>query len=81
MYRELITANTKHLYNICAKPAQCHRRWSNIVQIVYKCIVFIGKSVVDLLNLTVHNSRMYSNFKYNASFIYSSILLSLLIIT
>ena len=34
-------ANTKHLYNICTTSAQ-RRRWSNIVQMLYKCFVFTG---------------------------------------
>ena len=35
-------ANTKHLYNIGTQPAQRLRRWSNTVQMFYKCFVFIG---------------------------------------
>ena len=35
-------ANTKHLYNICTTSAQRLRRWSNIVQMLYKCFVFTG---------------------------------------
>ena len=35
-------ANTKHLYNICTTSAQLLRRWSNIVQMLYKCFVFAG---------------------------------------
>ena len=30
----------KHLYNIWATPAQRLRRWSSIVQMLYKCFVF-----------------------------------------
>ena len=33
-------ANTKDLYIICTKPAQRLRRWSNIVQMIYKSFVF-----------------------------------------
>ena len=29
----------------CAKPTQRLRRWSNIVQMLYKCFVFAGKSI------------------------------------
>ena len=36
-------ANTQHLYNICTMSAQSLRRWSNIVQMLYKCFVFAGK--------------------------------------
>ena len=49
---ELITelrthpANTKHLYNICTTSAQRLRRWSNIIQMLYKCFVFAGQYVV-----------------------------------
>ena len=36
----LYPANTKLLYNICTTSAQRLRRWSNIVQMFYKCFVF-----------------------------------------
>ena len=36
-------ANAKHLYNICTTSAQRLRRWSNIVQMSYKCFVFAGR--------------------------------------
>ena len=39
-------ANTKHLYNICTTPAQCPRRWPNIVQMLYKCFVFAGSPII-----------------------------------
>ena len=32
-------ANTKHLHNICTTSAQRLRRWSNIVQMLYKCFL------------------------------------------
>ena len=35
----------KHLYNICKTSAQRLRRWSNIVQMLYKCFVFAGMSL------------------------------------
>ena len=35
-------ANTKHLYNLWTTSAQRLRRWSNIVQMLYKCFVFAG---------------------------------------
>ena len=37
-------ANTKHLYNICTMLGQPRRRWTYVVQILYKCFVFAGKS-------------------------------------
>ena len=39
-----IPANTKHLYNICTTSAH---RWSNIVQMLYKCFVFAGSSLLE----------------------------------
>ena len=38
-------ANTKHVYNISTTTAQRLRRWSNIVQMLYKCVVFTAMSV------------------------------------
>ena len=35
-----ITANTKHLYNICTLLDQRRRRWADVVQMIYKCVVF-----------------------------------------
>ena len=35
--------NTKHLYNICTTAAQRLRRWSNIVQMLYKCLCLLGR--------------------------------------
>ena len=35
-------ANTKHLYNICTTLAKSLRRRPNIVQMVYKCLCFLG---------------------------------------
>ena len=41
-YIEHYPANAKHLYNICATSAQRLRRWSNVVQMLYKCVVLTG---------------------------------------
>ena len=35
-------AKAKHLHTICTTSAQRLRRWSNIVQMLYKCFVFAG---------------------------------------
>ena len=43
-------ANTKHLYNICTTSAQRRRRWSNIVQMLYKCFVF-AVNLYPMLNV------------------------------
>ena len=37
------SANRKHVYNICTTSAQRLRRWSDIVQMSYKCFVFAGR--------------------------------------
>ena len=37
-----VPANTNHLYKICTMSAHRLRRWSNIVQMLYKCFVFTG---------------------------------------
>ena len=37
-----IPVNTEHFYNICTTSAQLFRRWSNIIQMLYKCFVFTG---------------------------------------
>ena len=48
-----ITANTKHLYNICTTSARRLRGWSNIVQMLYKCFVFTG------IISEMHNRQLY----------------------
>ena len=35
-----IPVNTKYLYNISTTSTQRLRRWSNIVEMLYKCFVF-----------------------------------------
>ena len=40
--------NTKHLYNICTTLYQRRRRWTDVVQMLYKCYVFTGYSECDL---------------------------------
>ena len=37
-----IPANTKHLYTICIMLDQRRRRWADVVQMLYKCFVFLG---------------------------------------
>ena len=49
--KNVIRANTKHLYNICTTSAQRLRLWSNIVQKLYKCFVF-ARMVMYLFSLT-----------------------------
>ena len=34
--------NTKHLCNICTMLDQRRRRWTDVVQMLYKCFVFAG---------------------------------------
>ena len=46
-------ANTKHLYNICTMLDQRRRRWADVVQMLYKCFVFVGM-LFFLLIYTIH---------------------------
>ena len=43
----LFTKNKMAEYNICTTSAQRLRRWSNIVQMLYKCFVFTAYDNVD----------------------------------
>ena len=38
-----LPASKKHLYNICTASAQCLRRWSNIVQMLYKYVYWVDQ--------------------------------------
>ena len=42
-----IPANTTHLYDICTMLDKRRRRWSNIIQMLYKCFVFAGMHGLD----------------------------------
>ena len=55
--RRRITANPKHLYNICTMLDQRLRRWSNIVQMPYKCFGFARIASQTLLPLKTWNSE------------------------
>ena len=51
----IFPANTKHLYNIWTTPAQRLRRWSNFVQMLYKCFVFTGLAIYfNLRDIGIH---------------------------
>ena len=38
-------ANTQHLQSVCTASAQRIKRWSNIVQMVYRCFVYTGNII------------------------------------
>ena len=42
-----IDVNTKHLYNICTTSAQRLRRWSDVIQMLYKR--FVGTDLRPVL--------------------------------
>ena len=42
MHEMCFPGNTKHLYNICTMLDQRRRRWAGVVQLLYKCFVFVG---------------------------------------
>ena len=54
-------ADTKHLYNICTTSAQSLRRWSNIVQMVYKCFVLAGIPRIVIFLLFKTEISSYEN--------------------
>ena len=54
-------ANTKHLYNISTTTAQRLRRWSNIGQMLYKCLVFTGNAPHGVLCVHRYLVRTISN--------------------
>ena len=51
-----IPANTKHLYSICTPSAQRLQRWSNIVQMLYKCL--LGREYVPPVGRDHYGSTM-----------------------
>ena len=53
-----IPVNTKHLYDICTMLDQ--RRWSDVVQMSYKCFVFAGIARCPNSPHTVRNHRTKS---------------------
>ena len=55
--RDLIPANTKHLFTICAMLDQRRRRWADVVRMLYKCFVLAGMlaraNVADIHDATI----------------------------
>ena len=45
-WRVTVPENINHLHNIYTTLAQRLRRWTNIVQMLYKCVVFTGVALV-----------------------------------
>ena len=67
LYKKAATpANTKHLYNICTTSAQRLRRWSNIVQMLYKCFVLTGTDVCLSITISTKMTKWLSNFLYRS---------------
>ena len=44
VYTDPVSTTHWYAYNICTTSAQRLRRWANIVQMLYKCFVFTGRS-------------------------------------
>ena len=65
----LVTANTKHLYIIYATSAKRLRHWSNIVQMLHKCVVLAGsypaniRQSVFVGRMLCHRLRRRPNIK------------------
>ena len=56
-------ANIKHLYNIYTTSAQRLRRWSNIVQMSYKCFMFAAWVFLDKENnMQSRDNRLFFNW-------------------
>ena len=53
-----IPANAKHLYSICTTSAQRLRRWSNIVQMLCKCLRLLVYAELSLMTNCVLFSVM-----------------------
>ena len=72
-------ASTKHLYNICTMLDQRRRRWSNIVQILYRCFCVCWANIQGHLRMFsvvwchIGKNRShkihYSNFKNPPTFL------------
>ena len=58
--------NTKHLYTICTMLDQRRRRWSSIVQMVYKCFVF----TVDTLNHEENQKKINATYLCDNSLLF-----------
>ena len=48
----VVPVNTKPLYNICTMRDQRRRRWADVVQMLYKCVVFAGRRRWTNIDLT-----------------------------
>ena len=55
-------ASTKHLYNISTTSAQRLRRWSNIVQMLYKCFVFAEACMLKHENTNVSAKMVHTHY-------------------
>ena len=51
-------AKTTHLYNIFTTSAQRLRRWSNIVQMLYKCFVLTGITLREFQQILIHSNLL-----------------------
>ena len=57
--------HTKHLYNICTMLGQRRRRWTDVVQMLYKCFVFSEHMIWTLMRS--RSPAWYSGFNFNSS--------------
>ena len=57
------TVNAKHLYNFCTMLDQRQRRWSDVVQMLYKCFVFAGYKPSLFQRLVVFTSYVILNLQ------------------
>ena len=58
----IIPVNTKHLYKNCTMLDQPRKRWTAVVQVLYKCFVFAGMLIIPLLqNISENLSILQSS--------------------
>ena len=49
--------NAKHLYNICTMLDRRRRRWADVEQLLYKCVLFAGSAHRSIVFLTKNMSH------------------------
>ena len=63
---DICPANTEHLYNICTMLGQRCRRWTDVVQMLYKCFVLAGWG-----SSLIYGSYMYTGVIWIIAIIHS----------
>ena len=77
------TQQTKQLYNMYTTPAQRLRRWSNIVQVLYKCFMFAVNDIDGLVQSQTIQKNNHCNriVKNRPSEMFSAAFIDIVIIS